>query len=67
MDEVKKMLEQHDAEVRANAIDEFAKWCYVNGIDFSYMAKGTDTESFCKRVIDKFNAEQLKGGGKDVS
>lgn len=60
----RKVREQARAEARAEAIDEFAKWCYVNGIDFSYMAKGTDTEPFCKRVIDKFNAEQMKAGGK---
>ena len=57
-------LQEHDRREREKTIDEFAKWCYVNGIDFSYMAKGTDTEPFCKRVIDKFNAEQLKEGGK---
>lgn len=47
------------------AIDEFAKWCYVNGIDFSYMRKATDTESFVTRVVKKFNAEQMKGGATD--
>lgn len=61
---VADVIERHpaitEAEIRAKAIEEFAEWCYVNGIDFSYMQKATDTEPFCKRVIDKFNAEQLK-------
>jgi hypothetical protein len=48
----------YEQEIRNKAIDEFAEWCYMNGIDFSYMAKATDTEPFCKRVIDKFNADQ---------
>ena len=61
-----KFIEDSCRREREKAIDEFAKWCYVNGIDFSYMAKGTDTVPFCKRVVDKFNAEQLKVGGKDA-
>lgn len=49
-------------EERNKAIYEFANWCYMNGIDFSYMMKATDTENFCERVIKRFNEEQLKGG-----
>ena len=55
-------LENMFEEIKSNAIEEFAKWCYVNGIDFSYMHKATDTEPFCKRVIDRFNEEQRKEG-----
>lgn len=58
----KIVLEEKEQEIRNKAIDEFAKWCYVNGIDFSYMHKATDTEPFCKRVIDRFNEEQRKEG-----
>ena len=49
-----------EAEIRAKAIDEFAKWCYINGIDFSYMAKYMDNEPFVVSVLKRFEAEQLK-------
>ena len=47
------------SEIDVNNIDWesikiFSGWCYVNGIDFSYMAKGTDTEPFTERVMNKF-------------
>ena len=47
-------------EETEEAINEFAKWCYVNGIDFSYMAKATDTEPFVATVIKKYNADMRK-------
>lgn len=50
-----------EAELRANVIDEFAGWCYINGIDFSYMAKGTDKKTFVKTVIERFNSSKMKG------
>lgn len=43
----------------AATIEEFAKWCYENGIDFSYMRKGTDKDSFATTIINRFN-EELK-------
>ena len=39
------------------SIQKFAKFCYIYGIDFSYMAKGTDTIPFTERVINKFKEE----------
>lgn len=48
-------------EETEEAIKEFAKWCYVKGIDFSYMAKATDTEPFVATVIKKYNAD-MRGG-----
>lgn len=35
------------------SIKVFAKWCYLNGIDFSYMAKRPG-DNFIERVIEKF-------------
>lgn len=37
-----------------NSIKIFAAFCYINGIDFSYMAKPTDTVPFVDRVVNKF-------------
>lgn len=57
-----------DAEIKDidyDSIKIFAKWCYVNGIDFSYMAKGTDTEPFTIRVINKFKKEMEDADGKE--
>lgn len=48
------------AQIEHQGIMKFAKWCYVNGIDFSYMAKATDTEPFVVKVINRFNAEIRK-------
>lgn len=48
--------------LKNECIEEFADWCYMNGIDFSYMMKATDTEGFCERVIKRFNEEQSKVG-----
>ena len=44
-------------EIDWDSIKKFAKWCYIHGIDFSYMAKGTDTIPFTERVINKFKEE----------
>ena len=52
----------YDKTIRYDAIKEFADWCYINGIDFSYMRKATDTESYSERVIKRFLEEHLKGG-----
>lgn len=46
--------------IRKEAVEDFAKWCYINGIDFSYMHKATDTEPFCKRVLKRYEEEQGK-------
>lgn len=42
------------------SIKIFAGWCYINGIDFSYMAKGTDTIPFTERVVKRFEQDMLK-------
>lgn len=49
-------LKLHDKEVKDKAVNDFADWCYMHGIDFSYMGKKART--FCKEVIDNFNTEQ---------
>ena len=36
------------------SIQKFAKFCYIYGIDFSYMAKSTDTQPFITTVINRF-------------
>lgn len=41
-------------EIDMTSIKIFASWCYVNGIDFSYMAKATDTEHYTNKVIRNF-------------
>lgn len=46
--------------IRKEAVEDFAKWCYINGIDFSYMHKATDAEPFCKRVLKRYEEEQGK-------
>ena len=50
---------------RADAIDEFVKWAYVHGIDFSFMGKikddGTsDVPERLQKIKNDF-WEQLKG------
>ena len=40
-----------------DSIKVFAKWCYINGIDFSYMAKATDKIPFIDRVLNRFKTE----------
>lgn len=59
-----EMKEWVENQPTVEAINEFAKWCYLHGIDFSYMTKGTDTESFCTTVIKKFNAD-MRGDSSD--
>lgn len=39
------------------SIKVFAKWCYINGIDFSYMTKATDKIPFIDRVLNRFKTE----------
>lgn len=45
-----------------DSIKVFAKWCYINGIDFSYMAKATDKIPFIDRVLNSFKTEMDLGG-----
>ena len=46
-----------DEYIKKEAVKDFAKWCYIHGIDFSYMAKATDTEPFCTTVLKKYYEE----------
>lgn len=51
-------------EIRAEVIDEFVRWAYVHGIDFSFMGKikddGTsDVPERLQKIKDEF-WEQLK-------
>lgn len=72
-DAVIQKLEGHDAKIRAkayqqgmtDAIDEFVRWAYVHGIDFSFMGKikdnGTsDVPERLQKIKNDF-WEQLKG------
>lgn len=40
-----------------DSIKKFSEWCYINGIDFSYMMKSTDDTKFTTRVINKFKKD----------
>lgn len=50
-------IEFEVANIDMNSIKVFSEWCYINGIDFSYMAKATDTVPFTERVMKKFKEE----------
>lgn len=52
-----------DVDIDLRTIKIFASWCYIHGIDFSYMAKATDRESFEERVIKRF-IQDLKNKNK---
>lgn len=56
--------QRRDKRVRAEVIDEFVRWAYVHGIDFSFMGKikddGTsDVPERLQKIKDEF-WEQLK-------
>lgn len=65
MEEVKKMIDQHDAEVSAKAIDEFARQIIELANEFPTVEddfgelRPMTIEEMCNQV-----AEQLKAGGK---
>ena len=42
--------------VEYRTIKDFAKWCYVHGIDFSCMSSGYDVE----RVLSKYEEDREK-------
>lgn len=46
--------------VEYRAIKDFAKWCYVHGIDFSYMSSGHEAKPFVERVLDKYEEDRKK-------
>lgn len=52
LDGIKTPLDNSEYRV----IKDFAKWCYVHGIDFSYMSSGYDVE----RVLDKYEEDRKK-------
>ena len=68
MEEVRKMLEQHDAEVRARAIDEFAERLQDKVESFQTEINGFRADvltlDYFVEFVDEI-AEQLKAGGKD--
>lgn len=56
-------IERSNCDVKNNdweSIKMFAGCCYTNGIDFSYMAKGTDTIPFIERVVKRFEQDISK-------
>ena len=44
----------------------FSSWCYINGIDFSYMAKSTDKIPFTEKVIKRFKEDIEKDQNSEV-
>lgn len=55
--EVPKMQE-HDKEIQTKAISNFADWCYINGIDFSYMSTSDKSgRQFIDDVIARYCKE----------
>lgn len=56
-----KQQRKQEKEVRDKSIKQFADWCYINGIDFSYMSNSEKSgRQFLERVIEKYNVEQMK-------
>lgn len=41
-------------------IKEFAGWCYIHGIDFSYMSKGNEPKPFVERVLEEYEKDRTK-------
>lgn len=53
--------EEHDKEIRNNTISNFADWCYINGIDFSYMSTPKKSgQQFIDDVIERYYKEEMK-------
>ncbi len=51
----------YEQEIRAKAISNFADWCYINGIDFSYMSTSDKSgRQFIDDVIARYCKEQMK-------
>lgn len=40
-------------------IKDFAVWCYVNGIDFSYM--GSSARTFVEKTLERYEKDRTKG------
>lgn len=58
--EVPKMQE-HDKEIQSKAISNFAEWCYLKGVDFSYMSTSDKSgRQFIDDVIARYCKEQMK-------
>lgn len=41
------------------AIKDFAAWCYVHGIDFSYM--GSSARIFVEKTLERYEKDRTKG------
>lgn len=51
----------YNKEIRDMAIEEFVGWCYINGIDFSYMSTNEKSaKQFCDEVIERYKSEKTK-------
>lgn len=62
--EVPKMKEYYEQEIRDKAISSFADWCYIKGVDFSYMSTSDKSgRQFIDDVIARYCKEQMKEVG----
>lgn len=58
-------LKRERKEIRNKEINNFAEWCYLNGIDFSYMStSGKSGRQFIDDVIARYYKEQMKEAGE---
>lgn len=51
----KQYIDLTAKEIEMETINDFAKWCYIHGIDFSYM--GSNAREFCEKVIERYVKE----------
>lgn len=53
------------ADVDKKVIRRFADWCYINGIDFSYMSTVKKSgKQFIDDVLERYSKEQDERGGE---
>lgn len=56
--ERKFYYDRFEKDIQKKAVEEFISWCYLNGIDFSYMGTQKTGKQFCEDVIKRYNTEQ---------
>lgn len=59
-DEKNNSVKQSFMDGYHKGIEEFADWCYMNGISFDYMQRGGHHIDYCKLIIDKYYGEKSK-------
>lgn len=48
----------NEKEIREKAILDYTKWCYIHGIDFSYMGTQKNGAQFCEDVITRYKEDK---------